>query len=274
MKNREVFTLVAIIAVFLVIGGVLIATRSLPEDHAKNFNIFSAGNVSLQSTVKVIKEPTPGDNTFIYAINDVSEEAYNVAQIDPRVKEILDGIRGEAAVTIAAVQPTVLTDAGGNLIHSSGGQILITANWQLVGGRPYSAAASFGDLESKQGVSHQQIWSVIVDLDRRAVVSIAKEPERVAQETLKLNHVYSDMNIFLPDAAKISPGTTIRWSNESNIPHNVVGIYNATSGPVAVDSGFIQQNRNWQYVFSDAGTFEYLCTIHAEEGMKGTIIVE
>jgi len=270
--RKDLFVLVGIIAVFLAIGVVMIATKSLPEEDAKNFHTLS-DNMTIKSDVKIIKESTPGDDTFIYAINDVAEEAYNIAQGDAQVKQIMDSIKGKA-VTIAAVQPTLLTGADGQLIHSSGGQVLITANSQSIDGKPYSDPASFDSIQSKQGESHQQIWSVMVDLDKRKVIDITQEPERVLQETLRSNLVYTGMNVFLPDAVKISPGTTLKWSNESNVPHNVIGIYKSDSGSqVAVDSGFIEHNRSWQYSFNEKGVFEYRCTIHSEEGMKGTIVV-
>jgi plastocyanin len=272
MKRRDLLTLVGITAVFLAIGATLILTKSLPEEQAKNFNALS-GNMSLQSEVKILKEPTPGDNTFIYAINDAAEEAYNIARQDPAVRQIIDGAKGRA-VTIAAVQPTLLVGPDGQLIHSAGGQVIITSNWQVVDGKIYSDAAGFDSLSGKQGKSYQQIWDVLVDLDRQAVTGISKEPQRVMTETLRDNRVYSGMNMFMPDAVAISAGTTLKWTNESNIPHNVVGIYNSTAGQKAVDSGFFEANEGWQYTFSEKGAFEYRCTIHSEEGMKGTIIVE
>ena len=270
--RKDLFVLVALIAVFLTIGVVMIATKSLPEEDAKNFHALS-DNMTLSSDVKIIKEPTQDDNTFIYAINDVAEQAYNIAQNDAEVKQIMDGIKGKA-VTIAAIQPTLLTSADGQLIHSSGGQVIITANWQLVDGKFYSDPASISSLQGKQGESHQQIWSIIVDLDKQKVIDVAPESERVLQETLRPNLVYAGMNVFLPDAVKISPGTTLKWVNESNVPHNVIGVYKSANGSqVAVDSGFIEHNRSWQYPFNEQGVFEYRCTIHSEEGMKGTIIV-
>jgi plastocyanin len=42
---------------------------------------------------------------------------------------------------------------------------------------------------------------------------------------------------------------------------------------IAIDSGFIEPNASWQYRFDKEGVFNYLCTIHAEEGMRGTVIV-
>jgi plastocyanin len=270
--RKDLLVLAAIIAVFLTIGVVMISTKSLPEDDAKNFHSLSA-NMTLNSDVKIIKEPTTGDNTFIYAINDAAEEAYNIAQNDSQVKQIIDDTKGKA-VTIAAIQPTLLTAANGQQIHSSGGQVIITVNWQLIDGKFYSDPASFGTLQGKQDESHQQIWSILVDVDKRKVIDISKDSERVLQKEIRPNLVYEEMNVFMPDTVKVSPGTTLKWSNESNVPHNVIGIYKLANGSqIAVDSGFIEHNRSWQHSFYGQGVFEYRCTIHSEEGMKGTIIV-
>ena len=73
--KKELISLFVIITVFLAVGGVLIATNSLSEDQAKDFHALLAGNMSLRSDARVIKRPTLDDNTFIYAINDVEEQA-------------------------------------------------------------------------------------------------------------------------------------------------------------------------------------------------------
>jgi plastocyanin len=271
VKRRDLFVFVGIIAVFLAIGATLIATKSLPEEQAKHFNAFS-GNMSLQSEVKIIKAPTPDDNTFIYAANDVAEQAYNIAQQDPRVKQIIDSTKGKA-VTIAAVQPTALIGPNDQLIHGSDGQVLITANWQAVDGKVISGVADLDNLAGKQGRAYQHIWDVRVDLNKQAVTDIIKK-ERTMTETLRGDRVYSGLNMFLLDAVAISPGTTLKWTNDSNVPHDVVGVYNSTAGAKVLNSGFFDANEGWQYTFSEKGTFEYRCTIHSEEGMKGTIIVE
>ena len=51
----------------------------------------------------------PGNNTYIYALNDVAEEALRIAQNDERVKQIINEQK-DKALTIAAVQPTVILD--------------------------------------------------------------------------------------------------------------------------------------------------------------------
>jgi hypothetical protein len=57
-------------------------------------------------------------------------------------------------------------------------------NWQLVDGKSYSNPASISSLQSKQGEAHQQIWSIMVDLDKHKVLNITRESERVLQEEL------------------------------------------------------------------------------------------
>jgi plastocyanin len=104
--------------------------------------------------------------------------------------------------------------------------------------------------------------------------------------------------MFVPKVILIGTGSEIRWSNPSNVPHNVVGTFNQTTEldasntnsiisenssnntntnstveAISIDRGFILPNTSWQYRFDEEGVFNYLCTIHAEEGMRGTVIV-
>jgi plastocyanin len=269
--KRDLLLLVGIVSAFLAVGGVLIATRSLPEDHARDFHPLAAGNMTLNSEIMVIREPTPDDDTYIYAINDAAKEALHIALNDTRIQNILDEAKGKA-ITIAAVQPTLLVTSSGESIHSSGGQVIITANWQFVDGRSYLGSADFESLQGKNGESHQQIWNVIVNIDRKQVTSIS-ESKRVIEETLQPNLVYAGMNMFMPNTVAVDAGATIRWLNDSNVPHNVVGSYKTESGSKVIDSGFIERGRAWQYGFDEKGIFEYFCTIHTQEGMKGAIVV-
>ena len=95
------------------------------------------------------------------------------------------------------------------------------------------------------------------------------------KETLEPNFVFTGMNMFMPDIVKVKTGSVLTWFNNSNLPHNIVGIYkkSASGSEIPVDSGIIQPNESWRYNFNDAGIFEYRCTIHSADRMKGTIIV-
>ena len=254
--------------------------------------------------MKVLQEPTLQENVFVYAVNDVAQRGINIAQSDARVKQILDESKAkEAAVTIAAVQPTVMIDRqSGELLHSSAGQVIITANWQMVNGALYSEPKAFDKIANEKIESHQQIWNILVDVDKRQVTQILQQADRAINDTTKPNLVRADVNMFVPNAVIIyDAGSVVRWSNPSNLPHNVVGVFNQTiasnaatnttgiipenstknssntnaeTSAVAIDSGFIQPNQSWQYRFDKEGIFNYLCTIHSEEGMRGILIVE
>ena len=285
---------------FLVIGAVLIGSGILPEERAREFRPLT--DISIATDMKVIKEPTLEDNTFVYAINDIAQRGIDIAQGDSRVKQILDQSRAkEAAVTIAAVQPTVMTDRqSGELLHSSAGQVIITANWQLVEGALYSQPKDPTEIANKRVESHQQIWNILVDVNKGQVTQIAQQADRVITDMARSNVVRADVNMFVPKAVLIEADNEIRWSNPSNLPHNVVGAFNQTTasdasnttgiipenstnsnnntdlesaGVIAIDSGFIEPNASWQYRFDKEGVFNYLCTIHAEEGMRGIIII-
>lgn len=205
-------------------------------------------------------------------------------------------------MTIAAVQPTVMTDRqSGELLHSSADQVIITANWQLVEGALYSEPKNPTEIANRKVESHQQIWNILVDVDKGQVTQVARQADRVITDTARSNVVRADVNMFVPKAVLIGAGSEIRWSNPSNLPHNVVDAFNQTTGldtsnnttgiisenstasnnspnleaaeVIAIDSGFIEPNASWQYRFDKEGVFNYLCTIHAEEGMRGTVIV-
>lgn len=88
-KNfRALLPLFVITGASLVIDAVLIGSGILLEERAQEFS--SLTDVSIASDMKIIKEPTLEDNTFIYAVNDVAQRGIDVAQGDARVKQILD----------------------------------------------------------------------------------------------------------------------------------------------------------------------------------------
>ncbi len=163
----------------------------------------------------------------------------------------------------------------------------------------YSEPKNPTEIADKKVESHQQIWHILVDVDKVQVTQVAQQADRIITDTARSNLVRADVNMFVPKAILVEAGSEIRWSNPSNLPHNVVGGFNQTtasdssntmgiipeyktnnnstnmetSGVIAIDSGFIEPNESWLYRFDSEGIFNYLCTIHAEEGMRGTVIV-
>jgi plastocyanin len=193
----------------------------------------------------------------------------------------------------------------GESLYSSAGQVVITSNWQTIGGAAFQEPQSFAAVTDRNLESHQQIWHVLVNVDNGQVTQINQQANRVISDTINPEIVRTEVNMFMPNAIAVDAGSNVRWTNPSNLPHNVVGIFNQTSaqdavnstgliidnstnstnntndgqssmsssGVTAIDSGFIQQGQSWEYNFNEAGVFNYLCTIHAEEGMRGTLII-
>lgn len=78
-------------------------------------------------------------------------------------------------------------------------------------------------------------------------------------------------NSFSPASATVAPGGTVRWNWLGSAQHNVTWVNPAgTSNSPTQSSGTFTRN------FSNAGTFDYFCTIHgtATSGMRGSVVVQ
>jgi plastocyanin len=72
-----------------------------------------------------------------------------------------------------------------------------------------------------------------------------------------------DDNVFEPAHAVVAAGTEVTWEWVGDNRHNVVG------------DGFeseLQDSGAFSHTFSDAGTYEHVCTLHPR--MTGSITVE
>ena len=273
MKQIEDWGFYLIVAVMVAVPSILIVTDSMPEKAAAHFNALT--DMTMNTNYTVIQEPSPTDNTFIYALNEVAAKSIAIAEKDPRISEIIESGSEGKAVTIAAVQPTVLEYRNnGQLAHSGSGMLIITVNWETINGQLYSQIGGYQDLQGKTSESHQQVWNVMVDLDEQRVTDIVENDERVLTKKLEMNRIYSGMNMFMPGSVKLEVGSSLQWINTSNLPHNIVGIYKTSSGQEThLDSGFINNGESWRYTFNDEGVFEYHCTTHTEHGMKGKVVI-
>ncbi|NPE31550.1 cupredoxin family copper-binding protein [Methanococcoides sp. SA1] len=71
---------------------------------------------------------------------------------------------------------------------------------------------------------------------------------------------------FAPKEIRISVGDTIKWTNLDTAPHT------ATDNNDMFDSGTLEKGESFSMTFDEAGTYDYICTIHP--WMEGTVIVE
>ena len=77
------------------------------------------------------------------------------------------------------------------------------------------------------------------------------------------------LNISIrPDTLRVKAGSTVRWSNEDSVEHNVT----VDSGPQRFASGNFGGGHSYAVELTRPGTIEYLCTNHPAT-MNGTIEV-
>ena len=72
---------------------------------------------------------------------------------------------------------------------------------------------------------------------------------------------------FSPATIKIKKGTTVTWTNQDSVAHNV----HETDGKSGPMSDSLKKGDTYTFTYSETGTFKYICSIHPD--MKGTVIV-
>lgn len=72
---------------------------------------------------------------------------------------------------------------------------------------------------------------------------------------------------FQPSMVTIQVGDTVTWTNLDGAAHTATD-----TGPQALFDGVMDNGESFSYTFTQAGTFNYVCTFHPE--MTGTVIVQ
>lgn len=75
-----------------------------------------------------------------------------------------------------------------------------------------------------------------------------------------------DNFVFSPNPVTVAVGSTIRWTNQDDIPHNVV------SDDKSFKSKALDTDESFAYTFTKPGTYTYFCSIHPK--MTGKIVVQ
>ncbi len=75
-----------------------------------------------------------------------------------------------------------------------------------------------------------------------------------------------DNFVFSPNPLTVPVGSTIRWTNQDDIPHNVV------SDDKSFKSKALDTDETFTYTFTQPGTYTYFCSIHPK--MTGKVIVQ
>jgi amicyanin len=72
---------------------------------------------------------------------------------------------------------------------------------------------------------------------------------------------------FQPAEVSVSVGDTVTWTNNDDVPHDVTADSFSSGEP-----GGMQPGDTFEHTFDQAGTFDYVCTVHP--GMEGSVVVE
>ena len=72
---------------------------------------------------------------------------------------------------------------------------------------------------------------------------------------------------FNPSEVSVGVGDTVTWTNNESVAHDVTADSFSSGEPGGMMSG-----DTFEHTFEEAGTFDYVCTVHP--GMEGTVTVE
>ena len=95
--------------------------------------------------------------------------------------------------------------------------------------------------------------------------ALGSKNEPHAESTDQQLRVNIDNFSFTPKQVSVSVGTTVTWTNQDDVPHNVVSTGGKFSSPV------LDTDQKFSFTFMEAGSYEYFCKLHPM--MTGTVQV-
>ena len=98
------------------------------------------------------------------------------------------------------------------------------------------------------------------------VAGRAKNSGFTAMEEKPPVEIKIDNFVFSPSTLTVPAGSTVRWTNHDDIPHNVVSDDNS------IKSKVMDTDESFSYTFAKPGTYNYFCSIHPK--MTGKIVVQ
>ncbi|HLW98719.1 MAG TPA: cupredoxin family copper-binding protein [Candidatus Acidoferrales bacterium] len=105
-------------------------------------------------------------------------------------------------------------------------------------------------------------FAILAAGNRESTVSARGLQDKPAQTA----QVKIDNFSFAPPTLTIAVGTTVTWTNQDDIPHNVV------STDKSFKSKVMDTDEKFSFTFTKAGTYDYFCSIHPK--MTGKVVVQ
>ncbi len=100
--------------------------------------------------------------------------------------------------------------------------------------------------------------------------AMEKRQEKKSQgpDQSQATEVRIDNFTFDPPQLTISAGTKVTWINHDDVPHTAT----STAKPKVFDSGTLDTDEKFSFVFTTSGTYQYYCAVHPR--MTAQIIVK
>jgi amicyanin len=95
----------------------------------------------------------------------------------------------------------------------------------------------------------------------------ASHAKQAASEPNNSYQVKIDNFSFGPSTLTVPVGAIVTWTNQDDVPHNVV----STDGKT-LKSPVLDTDQRFSYTFTQTGTYPYYCAIHPK--MTGKVIVQ
>jgi plastocyanin len=107
---------------------------------------------------------------------------------------------------------------------------------------------------------------LIAGLGAFALLLSGNPAHATGQTTGQTVTVTIDNFTFKPAQTTVTPGTTVTWINNDDIPHTIVETKKSfRSRPLDTENSF-------SFTFMDAGDYDYFCSLHPH--MTGKVIVK
>ncbi len=121
------------------------------------------------------------------------------------------------------------------------------------------------------------LWVIIPFLAILTIIFVANSINAFAETQVTISVYASSPNCtdtdtcYSPSELTTLVGSNVTWLNDSGVIHTVTS-GNLLEGPDGIfDSGIIMSGDTFSHTFSEAGHYQYYCTIHP--WMTGTVIV-
>lgn len=114
---------------------------------------------------------------------------------------------------------------------------------------------------------------IILSTAAIALVLLAVNPNQAKpaageqENANKQSQVKIDNFSFSPSPLNVPVGSTVTWTNQDDVPHNV-----RSSEGQTLKSPVLDTDQKFSFTFTKAGTYPYYCAIHPK--MTGIVVVQ